>query len=138
MTQGPGVWSLESLPAGQGCSVVAHLCNLINSERVIVGDDLSLAGEVVLQPLREVVRRSAVRSAAETARIVGGLPGESAEHVGALALVLRDPDGFVSSRLRRAAGDPAAGDPDDSWHPDRRGERPRPARPREDRVPRRR
>ncbi len=117
-TQEPGVGgSLESPRAGQGCSEVVYLCNLVNPERVIVGNDLSLAGEVVLQPLREVVRRSAIRSAAE--------------HVGAFAL-LRGSDGFVSSRLRLAAGYA-----DDSWQPDRRGQ-PRPARPREDQVPRRR
>lgn len=121
MTKGPGVGgSLESLRAGQGCSEVVYLCNLGNPERVNVGNDLSLAGEVVLQPLREVVRRSAIRSAAE--------------HVGAFAL-LRDSDGFVSSRLCLATG---CADADDSWQPDRRGQRPRPARPREDQVPRRR
>jgi hypothetical protein len=96
---------------------VVYLCNLVNPERVNVGNDLSLAGEVVLQPLREVVRRSAIRSAAEQAG----------------ALALRDSDGFVSSRLRLAAGYA-----DDSRQPDRCGQRPRPARPREDQVPRRR
>ena len=83
---------------------VANLCNLVNPERVIVGGDMSLAGEVLLEPLREAVRRSAIRSAAETARIVAGVLGERAEVLGALALVLRDSDRFLSSQLRLAAG----------------------------------
>jgi predicted NBD/HSP70 family sugar kinase len=83
---------------------VANLCNLVNPERVIVGGDMSLAGEVLLEPLREAVRRSAIRSAAETARIVAGVLGERAEVLGALALVLRDSDRLLSSRLRPAAG----------------------------------
>ncbi len=83
---------------------MANLCNLVNPERVIVGGDMSLAGEVLLDPLREAVRRGAIRSAAENARIVAGVLGERAEVLGALALVLRDSDRFLSSQLRLAAG----------------------------------
>jgi predicted NBD/HSP70 family sugar kinase len=85
---------------------VANLCNLINPARVIVGGDLSLAGEILLASLRDAVRRSAIRSATETARIVAGVLGERAEVLGALALMLRDSDRFVSSQLRLAAEGP--------------------------------
>src|SRR6202162_4866451 len=42
---------------------VAGLCNLINPERVIVGGLLSRTGEVLLQPMRESIRRHAVQAA---------------------------------------------------------------------------
>jgi predicted NBD/HSP70 family sugar kinase len=91
--------------AGRSIGVaVANLCNLINPELIVVGGDLSLAGDLLLDPMREVVWRSAIRSAAETARIVPGVLGERAELLGALALVLGDSDRFVSSRINVATG----------------------------------
>src|ERR1700719_4293816 len=44
---------------------IASLCNLINPERVIVGGLLSRTGEVLLQPMRESIRRHAVQAAAD-------------------------------------------------------------------------
>jgi predicted NBD/HSP70 family sugar kinase len=83
---------------------VANLCNLVNPERVIVGGDLARAGDLLLDPLRAEVSRGAIQAAAERARIVGGVLGERAEVLGALALVLRETDRFVSSYVRAAAG----------------------------------
>jgi predicted NBD/HSP70 family sugar kinase len=68
---------------------VAGLCNLINPERVIVGGLLSRAGEVLLQPLRESIRRHAVQAAAENVEVVQGSFEDRAELLGSLALVLR-------------------------------------------------
>jgi predicted NBD/HSP70 family sugar kinase len=91
--------------AGRSIGIaVANLCNLINPERIVVGGELSLAGDLLLDPMRDVVRRSAIRSAAETARIVPGVLGERAELLGALALVLGDSDRFISSRINVVTG----------------------------------
>lgn len=68
---------------------VANLCNLLGPERIVIGGDLVGAGDILLDPLRDVVRRHAVRAAAETASIVPGVLGERAEVLGAVALVLR-------------------------------------------------
>ena len=68
---------------------VAGLCNLINPERVIVGGMLSRAGEVLLQPLRESLRRHAVQAAAEKVEVVQAVFVERAELLGSLALALR-------------------------------------------------
>src|SRR5437660_4116796 len=68
---------------------VAGLCNLINPERVIVGGMLSRAGEVLLQPLRESLRRHAVQAAAENVEVVQAVFVERAELLGSLALALR-------------------------------------------------
>ncbi len=48
----------------------------------MIGGDLSLAGDVLLDPVREVVRRNAIPSAAEDTEIVAGALGERAEVLG--------------------------------------------------------
>ena len=68
---------------------VATLCNLLNPQRVVVGGDLAAAGELLLAPLAESLRRGAVRSAADDAQVLPGALGDRAEVLGAVALVLR-------------------------------------------------
>ena len=68
---------------------VAGLCNLINPERVIIGGLLSRAGDILLQPLRESIRRHAVQAAAERVDVRAASFVERAELLGALALALR-------------------------------------------------
>ena len=78
---------------------VANLCNLLNPECVIVGGDLSAAGDVLLEPLREGVSRYAIPSAVEDLEIVAGVLGERAEMLGALALVMHESERFAGSTL---------------------------------------
>ena len=86
--------------AGRAIGVaVANLCNLLNPECVIVGGDLSIAGETLLGPLRETVRRNAIPSAVEDLEIVAGVLGERAELLGALALVMYESDRFMAPEL---------------------------------------
>jgi predicted NBD/HSP70 family sugar kinase len=73
---------------------VANLCNLINPECVIVGGDVSGAGDLLLEPLGQAVRRNAIPSAVEDLELVPGVLGERAELLGALALVMHDSDRF--------------------------------------------
>jgi len=65
---------------------VADLCNYLNPDLVVVGGELSMAGDLVLEPLREAVGRFAIPAAAEQVQIVAGTLGERAELLGALAL----------------------------------------------------
>jgi predicted NBD/HSP70 family sugar kinase/biotin operon repressor len=65
---------------------VADLCNYLNPDLVVVGGDLSVAGDVLLEPLREAVRRFAIPAAVEDLEIVAGTLGGRAELLGALAL----------------------------------------------------
>ncbi|MGA7912801.1 MAG: ROK family transcriptional regulator [Candidatus Dormiibacterota bacterium] len=67
---------------------VAGLCNLINPERVIVGGLLSRTGEVLLEPLRESIRRHAVQAAAQSVEVCPAVFVERAELLGSLALAL--------------------------------------------------
>ena len=65
---------------------IAGLCNLINPERVIVGGLLSRAGDILLQPMRESIRRYAVQAAAENLDVRPAVFVERAELLGSLAL----------------------------------------------------
>ena len=71
-------------------AAVADLCNLINPERIIVGGSMAVAGDMLLDPLREAVGLRAIPSAAEDVEIVLGELGERAELLGAVALVLHE------------------------------------------------
>ena len=65
---------------------MADLCNYLNPDLVVVGGDLSVAGDVLLEPMREAVRRFAIPAAVEDVEIVAGTLGGRAELLGALAL----------------------------------------------------
>jgi glucokinase-like ROK family protein len=76
---------------------LAGLCNLINPDCVIIGGDLSAAGELITEPVSESIRRYAIASAAEQVTVVAGVLGDRAEMLGALALVLHAGDGLLAS-----------------------------------------
>jgi glucokinase-like ROK family protein len=76
---------------------LAGLCNLINPDCVIIGGDLSAAGELVTEPVSESIRRYAIATAAEQVTVVAGVLGDRAEMLGALALVLHAGDGLLAS-----------------------------------------
>jgi predicted NBD/HSP70 family sugar kinase len=76
----------------------AGLCNLINPERVIVGGLLSRAGELLLKPIRESIRRYAVLAAAERVEVVSAVFVERAELLGSLALALTGSSAALASR----------------------------------------
>ena len=65
---------------------VADVCNFINPDLVVVGGDLAAAGDLLLDPMRDAVRRFAVPAASQDVRITAGVLGERAEALGALAL----------------------------------------------------
>jgi predicted NBD/HSP70 family sugar kinase len=69
-------------------TAVATLCNLFNPQKIVVGGDLGTAGDLLLNPLRESLRRGAIRSAADDVEVLQGELGERAEVLGAVALVL--------------------------------------------------
>jgi glucokinase-like ROK family protein len=76
---------------------LAGLCNLINPSCVIIGGDLSAAGELITEPVLESIRRYAIASAAEEVTVAPGVLGERAELLGALALVLHATDGVLGA-----------------------------------------
>jgi predicted NBD/HSP70 family sugar kinase len=82
--------------AGRALGVaIAGACNLLAPQRVVVGGELAQAGDLLLDPLRAGVRRSAIASSREVP-VVAGVLGERAEVLGAVALVLRESQRFVA------------------------------------------
>jgi predicted NBD/HSP70 family sugar kinase/biotin operon repressor len=71
---------------------VADLCNFINPDLVVVGGELSAAGDLLLDPIRDAVSRFAIPAASEDVRITAGVLGERAEVLGALALAGHEAD----------------------------------------------
>jgi predicted NBD/HSP70 family sugar kinase len=72
--------------------VLADLCNAVNPEAVVVGGELSEAGEPLLTAIREAIDRYALPGAAELVQVVPGELGERAEVLGAVALVTQGTD----------------------------------------------
>ena len=68
----------------------ATLVNVLNPELLIVGGDLSDAGELLLDGVRESLERSALPTAVQAAQVVAGSLGDRAEVLGAIALVLSE------------------------------------------------
>ena len=79
--------------------MVAGLCNLFNPEMVVVGGDLSTAGELLLDPLRESIDRYALPTATEQLEVVAGELGERANLLGALALAIAQSGEAVAARI---------------------------------------
>ena len=68
--------------------VVANLCNLLNPELVIIGGPLSVAGDILLDPLRASFARCALPVVGATTELTVGSLGERATALGAVGLVL--------------------------------------------------
>jgi predicted NBD/HSP70 family sugar kinase len=67
---------------------LATLVTLVDPRRVVVGGDLAVLGDVLLDPLRQGLARHAMPSAADGVTVVAGELGERAEARGAAAGVL--------------------------------------------------
>jgi predicted NBD/HSP70 family sugar kinase/biotin operon repressor len=95
--------------AGRALGIaVAGVCNLLAPERVLVGGELAQAGEVLLEPLRASLGRSAIAATREVP-VLAGVLGERAEVLGAVALVLRESQRFVAEPAPAAADSASSG-----------------------------
>ena len=79
--------------------VLADLCNALNPEAIVVGGELSEAGEPLLGGIRTAVDRYALPGAARAVRVLASELGERAELLGALALVIGNTEGLSSADL---------------------------------------
>jgi predicted NBD/HSP70 family sugar kinase len=75
--------------------VLADLCNALNPEAIVVGGELSEAGEPLLRAIRETVERHALPAAADGVRVVSAELGERAEVLGALRLAIANADSLA-------------------------------------------
>ncbi|SJZ42094.1 ROK family protein [Selenihalanaerobacter shriftii] len=67
---------------------VANLVNILNPEMIIVGGGVSQAGDMILQPIREVVNQRALKAPAEVVKIVPAQLESEVGVVGAIAKAL--------------------------------------------------
>jgi predicted NBD/HSP70 family sugar kinase len=72
--------------------VLGGLVNTLNPDRIVVGGELGTAGDLLVDPLRRALARSAIPAAAEHLTVVPGSLGGRAEVLGALAVALREAD----------------------------------------------
>ena len=84
--------------------VAASLCNQFNPERLVVGGELAVGGDLLLDPIRESIRRYAIPAVAEGLTVVAGALGDRAELRGALALVVGQSEQVLSGRVVAAVG----------------------------------
>jgi predicted NBD/HSP70 family sugar kinase len=78
---------------------LADLCNYLNPAAIVVGGDLSLAGDALLDGVREEIDRYSLPGAAAAVEVRSGILGDRAEVLGALALVIADTDRLRSAGL---------------------------------------
>ncbi|WP_410789485.1 ROK family protein [Kribbella sp. C-35] len=80
--------------------VLANICNLLNPERIIVGGELARAGDLILEPIRATLRRTAMSLTRDADVVAAELDlGARAGASGAAALVLRQTDQLVAALL---------------------------------------
>ncbi|MFH1776507.1 MAG: ROK family protein [Candidatus Omnitrophota bacterium] len=68
----------------------AYLINLFNPEIVVIGGGMEQAGDLLLEPIRRMVRRMAFEEPASMVKIVPSRLGENAVALGAASLVIRE------------------------------------------------
>lgn len=69
-------------------TAMANLVNVLNPERIIVGGGVAQAGEMILGPMRETIRKRAMRPNAGMVRVIPAQLGRNAGLLGAAAMVL--------------------------------------------------
>jgi predicted NBD/HSP70 family sugar kinase len=67
----------------------ASICNLLGPAKIVVGGDLSSAGDILLDPLRDSLQRHVLPCASAGVEVVGATLGSRAEVLGALAAGIR-------------------------------------------------
>jgi predicted NBD/HSP70 family sugar kinase len=83
--------------------VVGQICDVLNPEMVVIGGDLSAAGELLVGPLRETVMQVALPPTTRRLQVVAGELGDRANVLGALALAIAQSEQAVAARIAAGA-----------------------------------
>jgi predicted NBD/HSP70 family sugar kinase len=73
-------------------TAAAMVCNVLNPSQIVLGGELAAAGELLLDPIRQVLHRRTVPAAAQLVEVRRGELGDRAIVIGALATVVRNTD----------------------------------------------
>ncbi len=76
---------------------VANLVNIFNPQVVVIGGGVSAAGELLLEPAREVMLRRALRPGRDEVRVEAAAFGAEAGMIGAALLAREHPSGVPSA-----------------------------------------
>jgi predicted NBD/HSP70 family sugar kinase len=69
---------------------VGAICNLVNPELVVVGGDMALAGDLLVDAVRDGIALAAIPAIRDDARVIPAELGDRAEVLGAIGLVLAE------------------------------------------------
>jgi predicted NBD/HSP70 family sugar kinase len=69
---------------------VGAICNIVNPELVVVGGDMALAGDVLVDAVRDGIALAAIPAIRDDARVIPAQLGDRAEVLGAIGLVLAE------------------------------------------------
>ncbi|MGZ4166390.1 MAG: ROK family transcriptional regulator [Solirubrobacteraceae bacterium] len=72
--------------------VAGGICNVVNPELVIVGGDLIVAGDVLVDAVREGLGQTAIDAVREDVTVVAATLGDRAELLGAIGLAIAEAD----------------------------------------------
>ena len=79
--------------AGHAVGVaLAGLCNVLNPQAIVIGGELSAAGDALLDPIRTAIARHAIGPAAQDVQVHASALGDRAEVLGALILAAQRSD----------------------------------------------
>ena len=81
-------------------AVVADVCNVLNPDTVVIGGELSAAGDLLLGPLRAALVGNALPAITRELVVVAGELGDRANSLGALALAIAHSEQAVAARIR--------------------------------------
>ena len=84
-------------------AVLADVCNVLNPEMVVIGGELSPAGELLLEPVREGLLARALPAVSRDLDVVAAELGGRANCLGALALAIAHSEQAVAARIRAPA-----------------------------------
>jgi predicted NBD/HSP70 family sugar kinase len=120
-THGPGftlIQMLELVAAGDRAAnrvvydggraigrVLAGFIGLVDPQAIILGGELSAAGDPLVNGVRDAIDRYAMPGAAARVEVKAGVLGERAEVLGSLALVISDTERLRSVGLAAVAGE---------------------------------
>ena len=83
------------------------ICNVVNPEMVIVGGDMSVVGEVLVDAVREGIALSTIPAIGNETRVVPGSLGDRAEVLGAIGLVLAETEADTIAEMAPPLDDAA-------------------------------
>lgn len=78
---------------------VANLCNLLSLQRIIIGGELALAGDLLLSAIADSMALRAISISAQQTEVTASVLGARAAVLGAVARALQEGDRYVSIPL---------------------------------------